>query len=64
MYLEFAPAGLVEKYAPVVIEEKTTDNNESIVKEGKSIFIKNLNFDTNEEKIEFIFKATKKHLLI
>ena len=60
IYLEYAPIGIfdeaqkqsdkIDKSVKVEEEEeKQEDDNDELVKEDKTVFVKNLNFDTLDE---------------
>ena len=58
MYLEYAPLELVDQ----MTEKPEVTPVESLInqtEEGSTIFVKNLNFTTDEEKLWFVFTETK-----
>jgi RNA recognition motif-containing protein len=60
IYLEFAPTAMDSRQAKPVEKEESEDENKEKAPEDQSrsrtVFIKNLNFTTNEEDVESLFK--------
>ena len=63
LYLEYAPLQISKDRAkkevtPTEVEEEEAKEEDSSLKQERTVFVKNLNFSTTEEMLEQVFKET------